>query len=117
MPQVSPSSFKDLFVRVLIGAAFLISWIELACTVPSAAARRLTVVVNGSIKRAERDFQLLTSDPQLKPLFGKLSPGVQEAIKLVCDVSVAEFRDEIRSNLTLNRSMQRRLSASWRPPT
>lgn len=67
---------------------------ELVWTVPSAAARRLTVVVNGSIKRAGRDFQLLTSDPQLKPLFGKLSPGVQEAIKLVCDVSVAEFRDE-----------------------
>jgi len=64
---------------------------ELVWTVSPAATRKLTVVVNGSIKRAGHDFRLLISDPQLEPLFGKLSPPVQQAIKLVIDLAEAEF--------------------------
>ncbi|MBV9492288.1 MAG: hypothetical protein JO069_21550 [Verrucomicrobia bacterium] len=67
---------------------------ELAWTVPAAATRNLPVVVNGSIKRAARDFRALISDPQFEPLFGKLAPRVQAAIKRVCDLCEAEFGDE-----------------------
>jgi hypothetical protein len=64
---------------------------ELVWTVSPAATRKLTVVVNGSIKRAGHDFRMLISDPQLEPLFGKLSPAVQQAIKAVIDLAEAEF--------------------------